>query len=200
MPKVDAYLLSHPHKSRCVQNIGCIGNVAYLPPRQGRWLESIRGWDTGPGNTLLDLAVQYLTNGTKTYDRDGNWAATGTPCNILVEQWLQQDYFQQLPPKSTGREQFGSNYFYQCLAQSEAHALCPADLLATLTELTVASIVKDYHTFLPQLPDQVLLCGGGSRNLYLKHRLEAQLELVPVLTTDEVGLNADLKERSLLQF
>ena len=193
VPKVDAYLLSHPHKSRCVQNIGGIGNVAYLPPRQGKWLD-IQGWDTGPGNTLLDLAVQHLTNGTNTYDHDGNWAATGTPCNILVEQWLQQDYFQQLPPKSTGREQFGSSYFYQCLAQSESYHLSPADLLATLTELTVASIARGYHAFLPQLPDQVLLCGGGSRNLYLKRRLEAQLELVPVLTTDEVGLNADFKE------
>ncbi len=195
VPKVDAYLLSHPQESRCIQNIGGIGNVAYLPARSNPdWLEKMRGWDTGPGNTLLDLAVQHLSGGTKTYDQDGTWAATGTPCYTLVEQWLQQDYFQQLPPKSTGRELFGSGYLDQCLSDAEAYQLIPSDLLATLTELTVASIVHSYRTFLPQLPEQVLLCGGGSRNLYLLRRLQLQLEPVPVLTTDEVGLNADFKE------
>jgi anhydro-N-acetylmuramic acid kinase len=196
VPKVDAYLLSHPQVSRCVQNIGGIGNLAYLPTVEDKslWEQQIRGWDTGPGNTLLDLAVQYLSNGARTYDQDGRTAATGAPCWLLVEQWLQQDYFQQPPPKSTGREQFGSQYLHQCLAQAETYKLSPADLLATLTELSVASIIHSYYTFLPQLPEQVLLCGGGSRNLYLKHRLETQLESVQVLTTDEVGLSADFKE------
>lgn len=195
VPKVDAYLLSHPQESRCVQNIGGIGNVAYLPARRHpNWVEKIRGWDTGPGNTLLDLAVQHFSGGTKTYDQDGSWAATGTLCYPLVEQWLQQDYFQQLPPKSTGREQFGWDYLQQCLADAEAYQLSPADLLATLTELSVASIVHSYRTFLPQMPEQMVLCGGGSRNLYLKRRLQTQLESVAVLTTDEVGLSADFKE------
>lgn len=195
VPKVDAYLLSHPQESRCIQNIGGIGNVAYLPARRDpNWVGKIRGWDTGPGNTLLDLAVHYLSDGTKTYDADGNWAATGTPCYTLVEQWLSQDFFEQLPPKSTGRELFGSQYLHQCRRDAEAYQLGPADLLATLTELTVASIVRSYRTFLPQMPERVLLCGGGSRNLYLKRRLETQLEPVAVMTTDEVGLNADFKE------
>ena len=195
VPKVDAYLLSHPQASRCVQNIGGIGNVAYLPARcHPNWVEKIKGWDTGPGNTLLDLAVQHFSGGTKTYDQDGSWAETGTLCYPLVEQWLQQDYFQQLPPKSTGREQFGWDYLQQCLADAEAYQLSPADLLATLTELSVASIIHSYRTFLPQMPEQVVLCGGGSRNLYLKRRLQTQLESVPVLTTDEIGLSADFKE------
>ncbi len=195
VPKVDAYLLGHPQKSRCIQNIGGIGNLTYLPARnQINWEEKIRGWDTGPGNTLLDLAVQHLTDGAKTYDEDGNWAASGTPCYPLVEKWLGGDFFQQPPPKSTGRELFGSEYLQQCLIDATAYELSPADLLATLTELTAASIVHSYRTFLPQLPQQVLLCGGGSRNLYLKHRLQILLEQVPVLTTDEVGLSADFKE------
>lgn len=201
VPKIDAYLLSHSQESRCVQNIGGIGNVAYLPARQNPdWEEKIRGWDTGPGNTLLDLAVQQLSGGTKTYDQDGNWAARGTPCQTLVEQWLNHDFFQMLPPKSTGRELFGADFLYQCLADAEPYQLSAADLLATLTELTVASIVHSYRTFLPQMPDRVLLCGGGSHNLYLKQRLQVSLSTpgenasIPVMTTDEVGLNANYKE------
>lgn len=192
--RVDAYLLSSPTHHRCVQNIGGIGNVTYLPARQGNWLESVCGWDTGPGNALLDLAVEHFTNGSQTYDKDGNWARRGVVCQTLLEQWLSLDFFQVPPPKSTGRELFGVDYLKACLAQSEAYNLTPADLLATLTELTVVSIVESYRRFLPKMPDEVLLCGGGSRNLYLKQRLQALLESIQVLTTDEAGVNADFKE------
>ncbi len=195
VPKIDAYLLSHQEKSSCVQNLGGIGNVAYLPPRrQEHWLAEIRGWDTGPANSLLDLAVQHLTDGADSYDCNGIWAASGTPCYKLVEQWLHQDFFGQSPPKSTGRELFGSVYLHECLADMEPYQLSPADKIATLAELTVASIVHSYHTFLPQLPDRVLLCGGGSKNLYIKARLQTLLQPAAVLTTDEVGLSADFKE------
>jgi len=192
--KVDASLLSSPTRHRCIQNIGGIGNLTYLPARQGNWLEAVCGWDTGPGNALLDLAVQHFTEGSQTYDQDGSWAAKGTACQALVEQWLSQDFFQIPPPKSTGRELFGVEYLNQCLAQSQAYNLTPADLLATLTELTATSIVHSYRHFLPQMPDEVFLCGGGSRNLYLKQRLQALLEPVQVFTTDEAGMSADFKE------
>ncbi|MBD2017603.1 anhydro-N-acetylmuramic acid kinase [Microcoleus sp. FACHB-53] len=194
VPKVDAYLLSSPTQHQCIQNIGGIGNLTYLPLRQGDWIDKVCGWDTGPGNTLLDLAMQHFTGGSQTYDQDGKWAASGTPCDALVEQWLSQDFFQIAPPKSTGRELFGWDYFNQCLAEGEAYNLTPTDLLATLTELTVRSIVMSYQNFLPQMPQRVLLCGGGSRNLYLKQRLSDQLGSIPVLTTDEAGVSADLKE------
>ncbi|HEY9613509.1 anhydro-N-acetylmuramic acid kinase [Allocoleopsis sp.] len=194
VPKVDAYLFSSPTQHQCIQNIGGIGNLTYLPARHGNWIDRVCGWDTGPGNTLLDLAVHHFTGGSQTYDQDGNWAASGTPCDALVEQWLSQDFFQIAPPKSTGRELFGWDYFKQCLAQGEAYNLTPADLLATLTELTVRSIVMSYQSFLPQMPQRVLLCGGGSRNLYLKQRLAYQLGSTQVLTTDEAGVSADFKE------
>jgi anhydro-N-acetylmuramic acid kinase len=194
VPRVDAYLLSHPQEARCIQNLGGIGNVTYIPPRRDNWLSAIRAWDTGPGNSLLDLAVQHLSTGAKTYDQDGTWAASGTPCTPLVETWLSQDYFSLSPPKSTGRELFGVTYLHQCLQDAQTYQLQPADLLATLTELTAASIAHSYRAFLPQMPQRVLLCGGGSRNLYLKHRLESLLPSIPVLTTDEVGLSADFKE------
>ncbi|MEH2026721.1 anhydro-N-acetylmuramic acid kinase [Nostoc sp.] len=194
VPRVDAYLLSHPEEGRCIQNIGGIGNVAYIPPRHGDWLSKIRAWDTGPGNSLLDLAVEHLSAGAKTYDENGNWAASGTPCDPLVEEWLDQDYFHLPPPKSTGRELFGVAYLHECLKDAQAYQLSAAELLATLTELTAASIVHSYRTFLPEMPQRVLLCGGGSRNLYLKERLQLLLTSIPVCTTDEVGLSADFKE------
>ncbi|MBC6473927.1 MAG: anhydro-N-acetylmuramic acid kinase [Hormoscilla sp. GM102CHS1] len=195
VPRVDAYLLGNPTVSRCIQNIGGIGNLTYLPAGPVGQLEKVCGWDTGPGNMLLDLAVQQLTGGALTYDRDGAWAARGTPCSALVNQWLKYSFFQQAPPKSTGREEFGSDFLQRCLTDAKEHDLIKEeDLLATLTELTAASIVQNYREYLPQMPEEVLLCGGGSRNLYLRQRLQKQLGTIPVLTTDEVGLNAEYKE------
>ena len=195
VPKPDAYLLSHPQEHRCVQNIGGIGNVTYLPPTsQADWEDQVRGWDTGPGNSLLDLAVNQLSNGELTFDQDGAWAATGTVCEPLVQKWLEQDYFYLAPPKSTGRELFGMDYLQACLTDATSYHLAPADLLATLADLTASSIADSYRRFLPQVPDRVLLCGGGSRNLYLRQRLQLHLPNTQVMTTDEAGLNGDYKE------
>ena len=78
--KIDAYLLSDPEKYRCVQNIGGIGNVTYLPAKkEDNWQKKVMGWDTGPGNMLIDLAVQKFSNGEKNYDKNGEWAAQGNP-------------------------------------------------------------------------------------------------------------------------
>ncbi|MEM8722788.1 MAG: anhydro-N-acetylmuramic acid kinase [Cyanobacteria bacterium P01_G01_bin.39] len=195
VPKIDACLLSHPTKARAIQNLGGIGNVAYLPPNTTpHWQQQLCGWDTGPANVLLDLAVSRLTQGRQTYDHDGQWAAQGKPHFELVNQWLQQDFFQQSPPKSTGRELFGQDYLDICWQEMEQVGLSDSDRLATLTELTVGSIVQSYRQFLPQIPDQVLLCGGGSRNLYLRQRLQAELTSAQVGTTDEVGINGNFKE------
>jgi anhydro-N-acetylmuramic acid kinase len=195
VPKIDVCLLSHPTLWRCVQNIGGMGNVAVLAPLALIPELGVPAWDTGPGNVLMDLAIQHFTQGQKTYDPDGAWAAQGTPCQDLVEQWLQHPFFQQPPPKSTGRELFSPTYLKTCFAGAEPYNLTQADVLATLTEFTAASIVYNYRQFLTKMPDQVLLCGGGSRNTYLKHRLQALLgSSSDVLTTDEVGVNADAKE------
>lgn len=195
VPPVDAYLLGHPSEYRCVQNIGGIGNVTALPPQdQADWRSGVRGWDTGPGNSLLDLAVQRLSGGQLSYDADGAWAAQGKPDDDLVAQWLTHPYFAQSPPKSTGRELFGWGYLEQCLAQAAARALPDADLLASLTELTAQSIVRSYRDFLPRLPDRLLLCGGGARNGYLRSRLAHHLPGIPLQSSDAAGLSADYKE------
>ncbi|NEQ36305.1 MAG: anhydro-N-acetylmuramic acid kinase [Okeania sp. SIO3I5] len=236
VPCVDLHLLSHPEYTRCIQNLGGIGNVTYLKSQKQEEFkiqnskfkiqeelvttltplkiqkskvksqkqeelvttlapsQEVLGWDTGPSNTLLDLAVKHFSQGSKTYDKNGEWAASGRPCQELVETWLKQDFFQQKPPKSTGRELFGKDYLFNCLNDAEKYNLSSADILATLTELTAASINHSYRNFLPSLPDQILLCGGGSHNLYLKERIEKLLAPIPVITTAEVGVDVDFKE------
>jgi anhydro-N-acetylmuramic acid kinase len=193
VPKTDAYLLGDDKAHLCVQNIGGIGNCTYLPPlAAGDWEEKVLGWDTGPGNSLIDLAVTELSGGRHTYDANGAWAASGQVDRALVDRWLQQDYFRTPPPKSTGRELFGRAYLQDC-RRDGAH-LSDADFMATITDLTAASIADSYQRFLPQLPDRVLLCGGGARNGFLRQCLQEHLPKAAILTTDEVGLNGDFKE------
>ncbi len=196
VPKIDVCLLSDPQQYRCVQNIGGMGNVTFLPPLTPEALlgDGVQGWDTGPGNVLIDLAVQQFSNGKQTYDHDGAWAASGKPYHPLVDQWLTHPFFAEPPPKSTGRECFSPQYLQNCLQEAQQIELSTADILATLTEFTVATIALNYREFLPHRPDQILLAGGGSRNSYLRQRLERRLDGTTVLTTDEVGLNADAKE------
>ena len=196
VPGVDAWLLSHPTEYRCMQNIGGIGNVTYLPSQQALQAETdnIRGWDTGPGNALIDDLVQILSKGQQSYDHNGDWAASGHPCQPLVEQWLTDDFFHIPPPKSTGREKFGTGYARRCLQMMQHEQLGDADAVATLTELTAASIALNYETFLPQAPEQVMVGGGGSRNSYLMKRLRYHLPSTKVITTSEEGLSADYKE------
>ena len=205
VPRVDACLLSHPDQTTAVQNLGGIGNVTYLPARSQLFHNpdlhasifghNIYGWDTGPGNVLLDLAVQTFSDGQQRYDQDGQWAATGTICQPLLEQWLADPFFMLPPPKSTGREYFGTAQWRIYQEQARAFGLTEADILATLTELTVLSIVESYQRFLPSPPDRILLCGGGSRNRYLRQRFQAHLDPDQIVqTTDDVGIDADAKE------
>lgn len=215
VPRVDACLLGHMAQTTCVQNLGGIGNVTYIPRlrhlsgtiARGTTSETynssleqgfdrdIRGWDTGPGNLLIDLAVHLLSQGQKTFDCDGAWAATGRICQPLLDRWLSDPFFAQQPPKSTGREYFGLEFTQTCLSDAHSFDLDAADTIATLTELTATSVADSYRRFLPALPDRVLLCGGGSRNTYLRQRLQAQLgSSCRVQTTDDVGLDADSKE------
>jgi anhydro-N-acetylmuramic acid kinase len=197
VPMVDLCLLSQPDQYRCVQNIGGIGNVAYLPPwdrKTPSFPPKVMGWDTGPGNSLIDIAVQEFSNGAQTYDCDGAWASQGTPSMDLVDQWLSHPYLTQWPPKSTGRELFGWDFFRQCQAQAQAYGLSQVDLVTSLTEFTAMSIARSYSDFLPVPPALVLVCGGGSYNPVLLERLQAHLGEIPVATTDQVGVSAAYKE------
>lgn len=197
VPIVDLCLLSHPQQRRCVQNIGGIGNVTYLPAwdrRQCPHPPAILGWDTGPGNSLIDIAMATLSEGTLTYDANGAWAAQGTPCQDLVNHWLQHPYLHQPPPKSTGRELFGWDYFQRCYADAQQRGLSPTDIVATLTQFTAATIAQSYRSFLPALPDTILVGGGGCRNPVLMAHLQAEFPEIPVRPTDEAGVPAGDKE------
>ena len=197
VPIVDLCLLSHPQQRRCVQNIGGIGNVTYLPTwdrSQTPQPPAILGWDTGPGNSLIDIAITTLSEGTLTYDADGAWAAQGTPCQDLIHDWLQNPYLHQPPPKSTGRELFGWDYFQRCYADAQRQGLSPTDIVATLTQFTAATIAQSYRSFLPALPDAILVGGGGCRNPMLMAYLQAEFPEIPVTPTDKAGVPAGDKE------
>jgi anhydro-N-acetylmuramic acid kinase len=187
---LDWLLLKHPTQVTCVQNIGGISNVTYLPANADR--DAIFGWDNGPGNVLVDMATQKLFG--QTYDRGGQFAARGTADPELVADWLKQDYFEIPPPKSTGRELFSPAYLEQCLADCDREQLSSHDILATLTEFTAVAIAQSYQKFLPKFPDRVLICGGGSRNNYLCQRLKHHLAPAEVTDTTAAGVNADFKE------
>ena len=190
MPFVDALLLTHPEKSRAVQNIGGIGNVSWLPAGgKGPQL----GFDTGPGNMLLDRAAEILTQGRLHCDLDGRLALAGRVHAPLVEKWMgEEPYFVQRPPKSTGRELFGVQRCARYL--EEMQDLSPEDILATLTAFTARSIADAYRRFLPETPDEVLLCGGGARNPALRQQLAAELPQSFVDRTEDAGLPGDSKE------
>lgn len=197
VPIVDLCLLSHPQQRRSVQNIGGIGNVTYLPAwdrRQSPQPPAILGWDTGPGNSLIDIAMATLSEGTLPYDAEGAWAAQGTPCQDLVNDWLQHPYLHQPPPKSTGRERFGWDYFQECSLQAQTRGLGAMDFVATLTAFTAATIAQSYRSFLPALPEAILVGGGGCRNPVLMAHLQRHFPDIPVAPTDEAGVPADDKE------
>lgn len=190
VPFVDALLLTHPEKSRAVQNIGGIGNVTWLPA--GGQGEAF-GFDTGPGNMLLDRAAEVLTQGRLRCDLDGRMALAGRIREPLVEKWLAEEpYFALRPPKSTGRELFGVQRCQQYLA--EMAGFSREDILATLTAFTVRSIAESYRRDLPALPDQVLLCGGGAKNPAIRRLLQEQLPESTVGLTEDAGLPGGSKE------
>ncbi|HEX7861804.1 MAG TPA: anhydro-N-acetylmuramic acid kinase [Verrucomicrobiae bacterium] len=182
-------------KHVAVNNLGGISNVTSLDWRTGKE-PRLLAFDTGPGNVLIDLAAREFFK--VPFDKDGKIAARGKVNATVVARWLEHDYFAQEPPKSTGRELFGETFFRQ-LRKSRPR-LKPADLLASLTKLTVASISYSYALHLASFPDRVVLCGGGSRNSHLVIELQRTLKLfqpdTTVTTSAEYGWDPQVIEAS----
>lgn len=178
----DALLFGDRQLSRAVQNIGGIGNVTWVPPG-GHW-EAMLAFDTGPGNALIDSAVQRITGGVQTFDADGAIAAGGRVDDTLLSELLAQPYFVVQPPKSTGRELFGAQFVEPLLHRD----LTPSDLVATLTAFTAHSIADQYRRFLPGRPDEVVVGGGGSRNPVLMQLLSELLDPSQIRQHEDFGL------------
>lgn len=185
-PLVPAFhhkVLSHPDENRIILNIGGIANLTTLFGNS-----IIKGYDTGPGNMLLDIwANQHLN---KPYDNNGDWARTGQVNASLLAEMLADPYFKQPAPKSTGREYFNSAWLQKYLTPYSN--LSPEDVQATLSQLTIRSIVEQVLLY-DQL-DCLLVCGGGAKNSYLMAGLSELLTDIMVAPTDKYGLSGDNME------
>ncbi len=191
----DFYLLTHPEKTRIVQNIGGIANCTYLPA--GARIEDVLAFDTGPGNMVIDGIVSTLTKGKEHRDRGGVRARRGCVNERLLASLLENPYFRQRPPKTTGREKFGADYVKRIIAAGKRRHLSPDDIIATVTLLTVESIIMAYEKFCyPRgLPQEVILGGGGAKNRFMVNELRAKLPPeVKLLTHESLGINSKAKE------
>ena len=167
---------------RAVVNIGGMANITELAADGG-----VRGYDTGPGNALLDYWVKLHLG--KAYDADGDWAASGAAHPELLNRLLADPFFSMPPPKSTGREAFNPSWLERACVGLQ---VTPVDVQATLAEVTAASIANGAHQF--ARGGELLVCGGGARNKDLMNRLQRRLPTWSVAATDHYGIDADWVE------
>lgn len=185
VPAFHAALFTRADSPRVVANIGGMANLTLLP---GNDDAPVTGFDTGPGNVLLDGWIQQHQG--RPYDRDGVWSATGRVDEKLLAGLLDDPYFRQPPPKSTGREHFNLNWLRQRLQGSDP---APEDVQATLAELTAASIARAVEQAAPDYAE-LIICGGGAYNPDLLQRIGARLPAMKLSVSDDYGLAAEWVE------
>ena len=166
-------------------NLGGISNVTVCAPGQ----DPI-AWDIGPANALIDAVVTASGETTDTFDRDGLLAASGTVDHQLLRVLLDEPYYRLPAPKSSGKELFHHDYVRAAIARAGVNLSLP-DLVATLTELTAATVADAIRA---AGLDLLVVSGGGVRNPVLLRRLAALLPGVEVRPSDELGVPADAKE------
>jgi anhydro-N-acetylmuramic acid kinase len=194
VPWADRVLFAATDRARVLVNIGGMANLTRVGPRGSD--DPVLAFDTGPGNVLIDAAVELATGGAATFDRDGARAVAGTVRSDLLDALVEHPFFAQPPPKSTGREQFGRP-FVQNLVQRLAPATDQewADLIATLTALTARSIADAIRRWvLPRGADEVIVTGGGASNPTLMRWLADAIAPLPVQPGSAVGIDPDAKE------
>jgi anhydro-N-acetylmuramic acid kinase len=168
--------------SRAIVNIGGIANVTFLPSKG-----PISGFDTGPGNLLMDAWVQRHL--AQAYDRDGAFAASGSANAGLLEALLADPYFARTPPKSTGRDHFNMAW----LQSFTIAGIEPRDIEATLAELTAASIAASIRGFCADAKE-IYVCGGGAHNGHLMSRISSRLQGRTLASTERIGMSPDWVE------
>ncbi len=167
-----------PGATRAIVNIGGMANVSLIATDG-----SVLGFDTGPGNVLLDSWIRQQKG--EDYDDAGAWAASGRIVVELLDAMLAHPFLSQGIPKSTGREDFNLEWLQQLLERHPATA--PVDIQATLLEFTARSICDALDRY-AQPPYEAFVCGGGAYNTRLMHRLESLLQPNPVETTTALGI------------
>jgi anhydro-N-acetylmuramic acid kinase len=191
VPAFHAALSADITKPIAFVNIGGFANVTLLNPLKNSLKSSLdtietQGFDTGPGNILMDSWIQKHLN--QVYDANGAWAASGQVHQGLLLCLQSHPYFLQPTPKSTGREAFNINWLESILNRDEylRQKISPADVQATLCELTTISIAQSINQHLPQC-SKLLVCGGGAYNHYLMQRLSVSVTC-DVVTTETIGI------------
>ena len=190
VPFADSILFSHAKLNRAIQNIGGIANVTFLPVNSGA--DKIIAFDTGPGNMIIDGLMTLLKN--KKYDNHGNLAAKGQVHQSVLNSLLKHPYLRKSPPKTCGREEFGLQFCQSLYDSAMADKISAADCVATATAFTARTIAGAYRRFLPVMPDEIVLCGGGARNRTLVKMLQAECDGAKIMTTDALGIDLDAKE------
>ncbi len=183
VPFVDDLLFRSRKLRRVALNIGGIANMTVLSEHR------VIAFDTGPGNMVIDQLVGLLTEGRQRYDRNGTIAARGKINQELLGSLLEDPYYQASPPKTAGREQYGSQF----IAKLVETGLPLPDLIATATALTAATIATGIERYAPDT-DEVIAAGGGIHNRQLMAQLTAFLPSARVTTTTEFGVDPDAKE------
>jgi len=171
-------------QDRAIVNIGGIANLTWLP-RDG---EKIVGFDTGPGNGLMDAWIGHALG--KAYDDQGQWAASGQADPELLERLLAHPYFERPHPKSTGPEEFHRGWLETQLVQLR-HELRPEDVQATLLALTATSLAREIEALAAKAPAEIYLCGGGAYNRELMQQLQTRLPRHSVTSTEALGLSPE---------
>ncbi len=171
-------------KCTAIVNIGGMANATILV---NDTQQTVIGFDTGPGNILMDTWINQQKGSLM--DKNGLWAASGDINQELLKAMLNDPYFRQSPPKSTGREYFNGQWLDKYMLESKQD-IPSADIQATLCELTAVSIAD---ALIPYRPDQTLLCGGGIHNRHLFLRLETHITC-PVKSSSDFGIDPDLLE------
>ena len=184
-PFFHYYRFALAGERRALLNIGGFTNVSYLP---GRDASRVLAFDPGPGNALLDRASRWASDGAERFDRDGVRSLRGRVHEALLEMWLADPYFARRPPKSTGHERFGAEFFASARDAVLERGGTPDDVLATLARLTVESVARAAEQFFPEPAQRWILYGGGVRNPALVDGLRARLAPATVELTDLHGV------------
>jgi anhydro-N-acetylmuramic acid kinase len=202
VPGPDRFLFSREGEAVALQNLGGMGNVTWLPPRGAA--EEPVAFDTGPANALLDVCAGWASGGRRRFDAEGALARMGTVDPALLERLLRDPFFDQAPPRSTGRERFGPALLRVLvdeggLVPGAAPEPVPggwADLAATCAAFTVESVGRALERWvLPLGVDRVILTGGGAWNPVLAEGIRDRLAPLPVQWGAEaLGMDPDARE------